>query len=182
MPLTVEPYTAPYKEQVVAHILAIQRGEFAIPITRADQPDLDAVETFYQTGAGNFWLALDAGRVVGTVALVDIGGGLGALRKMFVHAGYRGGAVAAKLLATLLAWAGEKGMSAIYLGTTAKFLAAHRFYEKNGFVEVQKDDLPAAFPVMKVDSRFYRYDLSSFRRKMPDEMPEENVRECQGKC
>ncbi len=157
--ITVEPYTAPYKEHVIDHILAIQRGEFGIAITRADQPDLDAIEDFYQTGAGNFWLALDAGRVVGTVALIDIGDRQGALRKMFVDAGYRGGAVAGPLLETLLAWARDKGLRAIYLGTTAKFLAAHRFYEKNGFAAVKKDGLPAAFPVMKVDSKFYRYDL-----------------------
>lgn len=159
--LTIEQYTAPYKEKVVAHILAIQRDEFAIAITRADQPDLDAIETFYQTGAGNFWLALAAGRVVGTVALADIGDRQGALRKMFVHADYRGGGhgVAGQLLAALSAWAREQDLRAIYLGTTAKFLAAHRFYAKNGFVEIKKADLPASFPVMKVDSKFYRYDL-----------------------
>ena len=66
-------------------------------------------------------------------------------------------ASAASLLDTLLSWAHEKGLDAVYLGTTAQFQAAHRFYEKNGFVEVAKEALPSAFPVMGVDSRFYRY-------------------------
>jgi len=53
----------------------------------------------------------------------------------------------------------DRGLAAVYLGTTAKFLAAQRFYAKNGFAEVDRADLPAAFPVMKVDSKFYRYAL-----------------------
>ncbi len=159
--ISVQEYSAPYKEQVIEHILAIQRGEFGVAITRADQPDLDAIETFYRTGAGNFWLAMDGDEVVGTVALIDIGGRQAALRKMFVAPAYRGAPhnTAGLLLETLLAWAGEKGLREIFLGTTASFLAAHRFYEKKGFAAIGQADLPPSFPVMKVDSRFYKYTL-----------------------
>jgi N-acetylglutamate synthase-like GNAT family acetyltransferase len=141
--------------------LPIQREEFGIAITAEDQPDLFDIPGFYQRGAGNFWLALHEGRVVGTVALVDIGGGLGALRKMFVHRDYRGGqpGVARALLDTLRGWARERGLQAIYLGTTAKYLAAHRFYEKNGFREVAAAELPPSFPRMAVDTKFYLYNL-----------------------
>ena len=48
-----------------------------------------------------------------------------------------------------------KGIREIYLGTTPKFLAAHRFYEKNGFAEIGKESLPEAFPIMSVDTKFY---------------------------
>ena len=159
--ISVQEYSAPYKEQVIDHILAIQRDEFGIAISRADQPDLESIETFYRTGAGNFWLAMDGGKVVGTVALVDIGGGQAALRKMFVAPAHRGAShnTAGLLLETLLAWAGEKGLREIYLGTTTQFLAAHRFYEKKGFAEIARDELPASFPVMKVDSKFYKFLL-----------------------
>jgi GNAT superfamily N-acetyltransferase len=58
-----------------------------------------------------------------------------------------------------MAWAGMHGYTDIFLGTTAKFLAAHRFYEKSGFRDVAMDQLPASFPVMKVDTKFYRYAL-----------------------
>ena len=105
-------------------------------------------------------MAEDNGVVVGTIALIDIGAGQGALRKMFVHKDYRGAKqTAKKLLDVLLNWSREQGLREIYLGTTVKFLAAHRFYEKNGFVEMAKEQLPSAFPVMKVDSRFYKYTL-----------------------
>ena len=79
---------------------------------------------------------------------------------MFVHKDYRGAKqTAKKLLDVLLNWSRGQGLQEIYLGTTDKFLAAHRFYEKNGFAELCKEQLPAAFPVMKVDSRFYRYTV-----------------------
>jgi N-acetylglutamate synthase-like GNAT family acetyltransferase len=95
--------------------------------------------------------------VIGTIGLKDIGAGQTALRKMFVAAPFRGRefGVAAQLLNTLLEEAWQRGVKEIYLGTTDKFLAAHRFYEKHGFVEVAKQALPESFPVMKVDSKFY---------------------------
>ncbi|MGO7422080.1 GNAT family N-acetyltransferase, partial [Rhizobium ruizarguesonis] len=46
-----------------------------------------------------------------------------------------------------------------FLGTTDKFVAAHRFYEKNGFTEIAKSALPRTFPLMAVDSKFYRYKV-----------------------
>lgn len=49
----------------------------------------------------------------------------------------------------------------IFLGTTAKFLAAHRSYEKNGFVEIAKDALPSSFSLMAVDTKFHAMRLSS---------------------
>jgi GNAT superfamily N-acetyltransferase len=61
------------------------------------------------------------------------------------------------LLEALRDWARARGVREIFLGTTALFLAAHRFYEKNGFELVERADLPEAFPVMAVDTRFYAY-------------------------
>jgi hypothetical protein len=38
-------------------------------------------------------------------------------------------------------------------------IAAHKFYEKNGFIRRNVDELPPAFPVVHVDSVFYGLDL-----------------------
>jgi N-acetylglutamate synthase-like GNAT family acetyltransferase len=148
------------EDAVVGVILPIQREEFGFPITAADQPDLAAIPAWYQTGAGQFWLAELDGEAVGTIALKDIGDGAVALRKMFVKPSARGSVGAAQaLLDTALAHARNRGVKTVWLGTTDRFQAAHRFYEKNGFERVQADDLPAAFPRMTVDTRFYRLGL-----------------------
>lgn len=104
-------------------------------------------------------MALDDDRVVGTIALIDIGNKQTALRKMFVHQDCRGKekGVAQALLNELIIWCKNRNTQEIYLGTTSSFIAAQRFYEKHGFNEVAKATLPPAFPVMEVDSKFYCY-------------------------
>ncbi|WP_025720737.1 GNAT family N-acetyltransferase [Paenibacillus sp. 1-18] len=155
----IKEYSSEYQSQVVDLILHIQQNEYDIAITKEDQPDLLEIESFYQRGNGNFWVALSEGTVVGTVALLDIGDHKTALRKMFVKQSYRGQAfnVSHQLLHHAIDWARERAIEEIYLGTTPQFVAAHRFYEKNGFVSIALDELPVGFPVMKVDKKFYKY-------------------------
>jgi GNAT superfamily N-acetyltransferase len=159
--LEINKYNSAYKNDVANLVLGIQQKEFNIPITLEDQPDLQNIEAFFQYGNGNFWVAIIDNNVIGTISLVDIGNQQVALRKMFVKDGYRGAAFGAgqALLNTVFEWAKEKQLTDIFLGTTEKYLAAHRFYEKNGFVEINKADLPKAFPVMKVDVKFYHYPV-----------------------
>lgn len=161
--IVIREYSDEYKEAVIQLILEIQQREFNIPIQREDQPDLGDIPNFYQQKSGNFWIAFWGSQPVGTISLLDIGNGQGALRKMFVKADYRGSRfnTGKKLLDRLITWTNEKQMSEIYLGTTVKFLAAHRFYEKNGFAEITVKDLPAAFPIMKVDTKFYKYVIAA---------------------
>jgi len=162
MTVQIVPFATAHTAGVRDLIVPIQRAEFGIDITYADQPDLHDVDGYYRKGCGEFWVALDGGDVVGSIALIDIGAGQAALRKMFVRASHRGAGqgVARSLLECLLRHARDHGLREIYLGTTAKFLAAHRFYEKAGFDLVDEADLPESFPRMKVDTRFYRLRLA----------------------
>ncbi|MES4611805.1 MAG: GNAT family N-acetyltransferase [Ewingella sp.] len=146
---------------VVALILPIQNQEFGVAITAEQQPDLSDVPGFYQQGHGDFWVAKVEDEVVGCISLKDIGEQQAALRKMFVAKPWRGSeyGVAGRLLETLLDHARAQKLQDIYLGTTEKFLAAHRFYEKKGFVEVDASALPATFPRMSVDVKFYHFSI-----------------------
>jgi len=159
--LNIEIYTDTYKNEVADLILNIQTSEFGIPITLESQPDLNEIPRFYQKNNGNFWIAIIDNQVVGTISLLDIGNHSGALRKMFVNKNYRGKefGVGQMLLGTLLDWARSKNITEIFLGTTEMFIAAHRFYEKNGFKEIEKQELPEAFPVMAVDIKFYQISI-----------------------
>ena len=159
--INIEVYTDIYKNVVADLILVIQNSEFGIPISLENQPDLNAIPEYYQTNNGNFWIAKIDDEIIGTIALLDIGNYKGALRKMFVDKNYRGKetGVGQKLLNTLINWTRYKGFKEIYLGTTENFLAAQRFYEKNGFKEIGKQELPVSFPIMEVDVKFYRFCL-----------------------
>jgi GNAT superfamily N-acetyltransferase len=159
--ILIAPFSDADQQGVLDVILPIQQREFGVPITAADQPDLTDIPGFYQSGTGGFWVARSNGQVVGTIGLKGIGAKQTALRKMFVSAPFRGRElrVAGKLLDALLAYGRAQGVAEIFLGTTDKFLAAHRFYEKNNFKELQKAELPKTFPVMAVDSKFYVLSL-----------------------
>src|SRR5437016_6842378 len=115
MEINIEEYSGIYYQQVVDVILPIQQEEFNIPIQLDDQPDLKDIPGFYQKDNGNFWVAVINEVVVGTISLLDIGNGQGALRKMFVKAGYRGKefGVGQALLNALLAWAKQNGFKEI---------------------------------------------------------------------
>ena len=157
--MTIKTYQGTHKEQIASLIINIQRGEFNVPITLADQPDLANIPSFYQVKNGEFWVAEnDVGKVVGTIALIDIGGNEGAIRKMFVHKDFRGKThgVAQALFNTLFNSAKEAGMKGLYLGTIARLEAAIRFYERNGFTPIEKQDLPPRFPLMAVDTHFFQ--------------------------
>ena len=157
--ISVEPYAPSFHTQVVAHITSIQQQEFGLPIVYEDQFDLKDMTGTYQSGAGNFWVALMNGEVVGTVGLIDAGDHTAALKKMFVRADCRGKdkAVAQTLLETLLQWARQKNIRHLYLGTTERFLAAQRFYERNGFSVIADDAIPASIlrTRAKVDTKHY---------------------------
>lgn len=160
--IRITPYESSHREAVAGLILSIQRDEFGFDITLEQQPDLSAIPAFYQRDAGNFWVALDGEVVIGTIALADIGEHSVALRKMFVAATHRGAeiGIAARLLNASLRWAKQHAVKSVWLGTTEKFRAAHRFYEKHGFTPVAKETLPPNFPLMAVDTRLYRLDLT----------------------
>ena len=159
MTIEITKYFKTHNKDVVNLILNIQQNEFGIPIDIDSQPDLLSIPGFYQRGNGNFWVATIDNIVVGTIALLDIENNNVALRKMFVKSEFRGSpfGVGQALLNTVFAWKAERKLNSIFLGTTEKFLTAQRFYEKNGFKEIDKELLPKEFPVMSVDVKFYKY-------------------------
>ncbi len=159
MQITV--YRKQDEQEVIDLILPIQQNEFGVPVTIADQPDLLDVENFYFKGHGHFWVIKDGKKLTGTIALIDIGNRQSALRKMFVHKDYRGKekGIGQQLLSHVTDWCRQKGIDEIYLGTFDRLEAAQRFYLKNGFVALEKQSLPASFPLMQVDNRFFKLQL-----------------------
>lgn len=147
--------------EVVNLILPIQQQEFGVNVTIDDQPDIQDIEQFYTQQGGLFLGMFEEGRLIGTIAYLNIGHHTAALRKMFVKNEFRGKElkVAAQLLQALEREAKRSDIRFIYLGTVNAMLAAHRFYEKNGFKRIEKSTLPPYFPLMEVDNVFYKKEL-----------------------
>jgi hypothetical protein len=100
--IKIENYQDHHKDQIISMILKIQTDEFSVPVTIEDQPDLLTISSFYVKGNGNFWVATENDKVIGSIALRDIENSQCALRKMFVAQEHRGKEkkVAHQLLAT----------------------------------------------------------------------------------
>jgi GNAT superfamily N-acetyltransferase len=148
---------------IIDIILPIQQLEFGVPITLADQPDLLDIEDFYILNGGNFWGASVEGELCGTIAFLRFNEKAGAIRKMFVKKEFRGKeyGIASILLDELINYCRENGIGHLYLGTVDILKAAIRFYEKKGFVQLDKKELPSDFPVMASDNVFCHLALHS---------------------
>ena len=155
--IKIKKYDDSNKNQIIELILQIQTKEFNLPVSIKDQPDLEKIPEVYQKDNGNFWIALDEEKVIGTIGLIDLGNNQTAIKKMFLMEKYRGTGISKMLLDVAIEFCKKNGIAEIYLGTTSSYLAAHRFYEKNGFLEIKKDIMPIAYDVHEVETKFYRY-------------------------
>ncbi len=159
--ITIQPFEDQDTNHIVSLILNIQQNEFQVPITINEQQDLLNIPTFYQQKKGNFWVAKFNDEVVGTIALIDCGDNIGTIRKMFVKKEFRGKehGIAQRLLNTLEESARINTIKSLYLGTLERLQAAIRFYERNGFTLIQKQNLPTVFPLMPVDTHFFEKEI-----------------------
>lgn len=161
MKLQIQSLDNSHSEQAIDLILTIQQKEFNVPITIEDQPDLMQIESFYHEAGGNFWGAFIDGELVGSIALVKFDEKAGAVRKMFVKKEFRGKElnIAQILLEILISFCREKRIDDLYLGTVSVLKAAQRFYERNNFIKIKKENLPALFPLMSADDIFYHLHI-----------------------
>lgn len=160
--LLINPIFNEHCPQILDLILPIQQIEFNVPVTFEGQPDLLDIETHYHNTGGGFWGAKTDNELIGTIALIAIGHNAGAIRKMFVKKEFRGRetGTAQQLLEKLIDDCDEKGITDLYLGTVDMLKAAHRFYEKNGFVRMKSEEMPYYFPRMMGENVYYHLSLN----------------------
>ena len=159
--VVIRPLNNEDASKAVKLILPIQQIEFNVLVTIDDQPDLLDIEAHYHRTGGCFWGAFRQGQLVGTIALIVTQDNNGVIRKMFVKKEYRGkeAGIAQRLLNTLIKYCEHNGVIDLYLGTVDALKAAQRFYERNGFISIAKNELPESFPLMAVDTLFYSRKL-----------------------
>ena len=155
----IETYHGQYDDQIIRLILGIQNDEAGIGLPLDEQPDLKNISAAYQEGGGEFWLALDGGHVIGTIGLMMKGNHCAVLKKFFVEAPCRSRKIGLALYQELLSKAREKGIEHIILDTPSVARASHRFYEKAGFRQIHKDELPVPYEYPDRHSLLYMLDL-----------------------
>lgn len=157
--MEITTYKETYKNEIIDLILRIQNDESGIDLSLEEQPDLNDIAAAYQKEEGEFWVALDGGRVIGTIGIMNKGNRYGILKKFFVDAEYRGQKVGLNLYRELLNFAREHGIQHVILDTPSVAKESHTFYARAGFRQIAKEDLPIPYEFPDRDSLLFLLDI-----------------------
>lgn len=157
--MQIEAYSGKYDEEIISLILDIQNNESKINLSLEEQPDLLTIHKSYQENGGEFWIALDQGKVIGTLGLMMKADHCAIMKKFFVKKEYRSQKVGLALYKKLLELAKEAEIKHIILDTPSVAHTSHRFYEKAGFRKIKTEELPIPYEYPDRDSILYMLDL-----------------------
>jgi len=153
--MKIETYQQKYQQQIIDLILHIQNEEAGIGLSIEEQPDLLDIPLHYEKNGGGFWIAVENDAVVGTIALMNCGNGNGVLKKFFVRSDWRSHKLGLALYDTLMEQARKDGYRQLVLDTPSVAKASHRFYERAGFQQITKKELPFPYSYPDRDSLLY---------------------------
>jgi len=108
-----------------------------------------------------YWVAINNGKIVGTVGILVVENDFGVLKKMMLKKEFRGKefGISKRLLETVIEWSEKNRIPKLYLGTMSQFKAAQSFYEKNGFKQISENELPNNFLNNPLDKVFFVQDI-----------------------
>lgn len=102
-----------------------------------EDDDLNGISETY-SGKSRFWLAIENDKVIGTVAVLNLGENIAKLKCMFVLLDYHGLGVGQALFDKAVDFVTHEGFKKLILNTHTLEKRAHCFYEKNGFVKTSE--------------------------------------------
>lgn len=109
-------------------------------------PNLGRFSEIYNTEGNKYWIAEnEEGKIIGGVGIGKIDGAnnICELQKMYCLKEARGTGISHKLMEIALEYA-KKYYNKCYLETSSNMVAAQKFYEKHGFIRIDK-------PVIKTE-------------------------------
>lgn len=138
-----------------------QNIEANLDIKMAEQNDIFQIESYYQKKNGQFWIALESNRVVGSIALLPIDEKTAVLKKFFTYPEFRGEPhrLGRKLFQNFTEFQLGNGFKTIILDTPENEKRSHFFYEKNGFKQISREELTVEYPYPDRNSRIYQKRL-----------------------
>jgi GNAT superfamily N-acetyltransferase len=117
-------------------------------------PDLFAFERHYGVPEGAFFVAREAGRLVGSVGVTRLAGDVAELHRLYLDAALRGRGLGRALVETVLAWCRGEGVLHLLLWSDTRFDRAHALYTRMGFTRTGERELPGDVN----NTREFRYE------------------------
>jgi len=136
-------------------IFHIWTKEYNFKVSPKNYPDLQDIEQHYHQKNDTFLVAALDEKIIGTIACSQLEKNIFVLKRMFVQSNVRRKGVAQALLNRLLKVYLPEAI--FYLSTKEGLaIAAKKFYLKNRFEVISKNDLPNNFPIFYEDNLFMR--------------------------
>lgn len=159
--ITISQFEDKYTQDVINLVLHFQ-NDGTRPIVSVDnQPDLLNIVGEYIDTGGNFWIARDDEKLIGSIGFMPYNAEIAVLKKFFVYENYQGEPyhIGRILYKALLAFAKERAYKTILLDTPHNTKRAHKFYEKAGFQKINEEDMPIQFSHPYQDCDFFMFEL-----------------------
>ncbi len=145
--MKITTFDSKYTKGIIDLVLSCQNDGSRPLIGVESQPDLLNIQSEYIEKGGNFWVALENDKIIGTIAFCPYSNNIGILKKFFVDKKYRGypNYLGQKLYAILLEYVKSNNFDTIILDTPNNTTRAHKFYQKAGFKQISYEELPIKY-------------------------------------
>lgn len=159
--LEIKTYSESDQNEVIALVLHCQNDGTRPNVSVEDQPELLHIKEKYMDGGGHFWVGKDDENLAGSIGLMKVDDNIAILKKFFVYETYRSAPhhLGSKLYEVLLNYAKVNGIKKLILDTPKNTDRAHRFYEKAGFKQIEKEQLPFIYDYPYDDCDFFCLEL-----------------------
>ena len=160
--VTFIEYNEKYKEKIFNFIYNTMQKELNIEKSLLDKItiDLKNINKNYISKNGQMWLAVDNTNdtVIGTISIIENEKGIGELKRFYVEREYRDKKIGYALYTIAEEYSIYKNFNALYLASGAELKKAHEFYEKNGWIKVNKE-LENVNIFVRAKAYLYKKDL-----------------------
>ncbi|MDR7489349.1 MAG: GNAT family N-acetyltransferase [Armatimonadota bacterium] len=154
LPVVIEPATAADAPHVVALIGRVYAEYGFVFDPAVELPDLLAFDRHYGPPRAAFFVARQAGQVVGSVGVERLDETRAELHRLYLDAALRGRGLGRALVGAVLGWCRQRGVRELCLWSDTRFERAHRLYERLGFRRTGERELPGD----PNQTREYRYE------------------------
>lgn len=118
--------------------------------------DLINIKDYYIKNGGNFWIALDNDKIIGTIA-IENRGNIGILKRFYVDTEYQNLGIGNSLYNIFEDYVkNNTTIKTLYLACGRVLTNAHKFYKKNNWIQIDQLEIDMH---VSIDDDFFKKDL-----------------------